>query len=265
MRSQPAHAQTNVQLYAQLLELGWAEPELVRARVAHDLATRLHASRFRPSGRPFLAHLVGTASLLAWLGAETDVVLAGLLHAVYDQGDFGDGLRAVRPWKRADVRRVVGDAVEARVAAYTELGWSLEVLARARRRASALGPLERDVLRMRLANELDDHLDLDVLYGAGRSERLAYLAAATPGLVDLATALGHEPLARALEEAAAACHDARVPEGLSGEHPYCFDVVPPSYLRRPRAAWNHGRPWRAWQLARVRRWLRRRPPSGAGR
>lgn len=253
----PSHAQTNVQLYAQLLELGWPEAELVRIRAGYDLAMRLHVARFRPSGRPFLAHLVGTASVLAWLGVEPDVVLAGLLHAVYDQGDFGDGLRAASDAKRALVRSAVGEAVEARVAAYTELGWSLEALDRLRSRAEALGSFERDALRMRLANELDDHLDLDVLYGAARGERLAYAADATPGLAALARSLGHEALAQAFEEVATACREARIPESLCTDQPYCFDVLPPSALRRPRAAWNHARPWRAWQRDRARRWLSR--------
>jgi (p)ppGpp synthase/HD superfamily hydrolase len=257
MSARPVHAQTNVQLYAQLLELRWPEADLLRIRAGHDLATQVHAARFRASGRPFLAHLAGTASLLAWLGAGPDVVLAGLLHAVYDQGDFGDGVRAVSPAKRAFVRSAVGEAVEALVAAYTELGWDLSVLARTEGRLEALAPLDRDVLRVRLANELDDHLDLDVLYDARRSERLAYLAEATPGLARLSRFLGHENLARAFEETAKACREARIPESLCSDQPYCFDVVPRSTLRRPRAAWNRGRPWRAWQLSRARRWLRR--------
>ena len=37
---------------------------------------------YRGSGKPFLAHLVGTASVLASLRARTPVVVTGLLHAV---------------------------------------------------------------------------------------------------------------------------------------------------------------------------------------
>jgi (p)ppGpp synthase/HD superfamily hydrolase len=254
---QPLHAQTNVQLYGQLLALGWPEAELVRVRACYALAMRLHVARFRPSGRQFLAHLVGTASLLAWMEAAPDVVLAGLLHAVYDQGDFGDGRRTMTHAKRGLVRSAAGQQVESLVAAYTELGWNREILARTLARDEAFEPFERDVLRIRLANELDDHLDLDVLYGAARRERLEYLADATPGLSALARQLGHAPLAQAFEDVAAACGDARIPASLSTDQPFCFDVLPPSTRRRPRAAWNHARPWRSWQLERARRWLRR--------
>ena len=85
------HAQTNLQLYPQLIEAGWSEHDLARARAAHDLSCELFAGCYRPSNKAFIAHLVGTASALAAWGEPPDTVLAGLLHSSYLYGDFGDG------------------------------------------------------------------------------------------------------------------------------------------------------------------------------
>ena len=74
-------AQTNLALYQQLHDLGYTPEKLADIREAYELATALFAGRFRPCGRPFTAHLVGTASVLAKLGAPAAVVAAGLLHA----------------------------------------------------------------------------------------------------------------------------------------------------------------------------------------
>jgi predicted HD phosphohydrolase len=46
----------------------------------YDFALQIFTGRLRGSGKPFLSHLVGTASILATLDAPTRVVAAGLLH-----------------------------------------------------------------------------------------------------------------------------------------------------------------------------------------
>src|SRR5690349_4857301 len=82
-------AQTNVMLYRQLHQIGYGSESLARVRAAYEFAAELFAGRFRACGRPFLAHLVGTTSILAEIGAAEIIVVAGLLHAAYEQGDFG--------------------------------------------------------------------------------------------------------------------------------------------------------------------------------
>ena len=77
-----AYAQTNLQLYAQLRRANADESDLALVRRGYDLAMHLCPASFRGSGKPLLAHLVGTASILASLGQPTRVVTAGLLHAV---------------------------------------------------------------------------------------------------------------------------------------------------------------------------------------
>jgi len=120
----PPPAQTNVQLYEELRASGMVEAQLVRVRDACGLATRLVSGQYRASGKPFICHLVGTASILAAHGAGLETVLAGLLHSAYACGEFGDGLRGVTPAERAVVRAGVGPATESIVAAYRGLHWT---------------------------------------------------------------------------------------------------------------------------------------------
>lgn len=47
----------------------------------YQLAMRLFTVYFRGDGKTFIAHLVGTASILSFVGASVEVVAAGLLHA----------------------------------------------------------------------------------------------------------------------------------------------------------------------------------------
>ena len=110
----------NLALYQQLHQLGYANESLARIRAAYEVAANLFAGRFRPCGRTFIAHLVGTGSILAELGAAEPVVAAGLLHAAYEQGDFG----FIR-WRhrRGHVRNIVGAAVEDLVWRYDGLKW----------------------------------------------------------------------------------------------------------------------------------------------
>jgi len=85
----PPPAQTNLGLYKQAHAAGYARGELVWLRDCYEFATSLFTGHLRASGKPFLSHLVGTASTLAALGAPAVAVGAGLLHAAYSDGDFG--------------------------------------------------------------------------------------------------------------------------------------------------------------------------------
>ena len=58
-------SQTNVQLYNRLAGLGYGIEALATVQRAYELAARLYAGRFQASGREFLCHGVGVASLLA--------------------------------------------------------------------------------------------------------------------------------------------------------------------------------------------------------
>lgn len=74
------YAQTNLQLFNQLRLNGYSNTELACIFNAYKLVVSLYTACFRPSGKTFIAHLVGTATILSFLRAPASVVAAGLLH-----------------------------------------------------------------------------------------------------------------------------------------------------------------------------------------
>ncbi len=195
-----APPQTNIRLYNDLLRRGYPDTDMSCLRAAYDLSTRLFTSCLRGSGKPFLAHTVGTAGILGLLQAPGPVVAAGLLHAAYTHGDFGDGRTGISDAKRAHVRRVVGDEVEALVALYTTLAWGESAVRALCGRVSTLSTDDRTVLLMRLANEFEDHLDLGITYCGDAEHRRQLIRSWLHVCVNLAEELGHPELGGALTE-----------------------------------------------------------------
>ena len=84
-------AQTNLQLYNQLRAQGYSQKELVIVHRAYEFLTTIYPGYFQADGKPFVAHTVGVASILAHLQLPAEFIAAGLLHNIYGNGDFGDG------------------------------------------------------------------------------------------------------------------------------------------------------------------------------
>ena len=222
-------AQTNLQLYTQLRGAGYTDDQLILVRKGYDLAMRVFPASFRGSGKPLLAHLIGTASILARVGQPAQVVTAGLLHAAYALGDFGDGRLGMTDVKRDRVREAVGGDVEDLVARYTNFDWNKNTIPRIRERVETLTPIERDVLVIRLANELEDHLDFGVLYCGNGEKRREYIRSPLNQSVDMAKSLGLSDLAAALDYAFQQTLSAELPSALRNPHDYTF-VQPPASL-----------------------------------
>jgi (p)ppGpp synthase/HD superfamily hydrolase len=231
-----AYAQTNLQLYAQLRRAGAAEQDLALVRAGYDLAMHLCPASFRGSGKPLLAHLVGTASILASIRQTPKVVTAGLLHAAYVFGDFGDGTSGITEARRARVRRAVGTDVEELIARYTRFDWNKDTIPGIRARVDTLTAIEREVLVIRLANELEDHLDFGVLYCGNGEKRREYIRSPLNQSVDMARSLGLTELATALDAAFTDTLTATLPETLRNTHDYTFVQPPESHSPRFKIA-----------------------------
>jgi (p)ppGpp synthase/HD superfamily hydrolase len=161
----PTHefAQTILQLLIQMHRSGYEDIERVLIRDAYDTAIGLFSASFRSNRKPFLCHLVGTASILVYLRQRSEVLAAGLLHAAYSLGDFGHGPVPDPDWRRGRLRTAVGSEVEHLVHAYSEFEWDPWAVAD----AVADGRLKedrRDIVVIRLANKLEDLLDLGLMY-----------------------------------------------------------------------------------------------------
>ncbi len=243
-------AQTNVQLFNQMRREGYSTEELTRVVAAYDYALGLFGAAFRGSGKPLLAHLVGTASVLASQRAPVAVVIAGMLHAAYELGDFGSGTRGVTAAKRAELRRAAGEEVEALIAAYNALVWDGQGVAAAGERLDTLDHSGRTVLLMRLANEVEDHLDLNMPYCRQIGWRRGFIRSTGEQQVELARRLGYPALAEQLAAAFEETLTADIPEVLCRTTGKTFAITP----RSLRTRWSVRL---ARALAGIRRRMRR--------
>jgi (p)ppGpp synthase/HD superfamily hydrolase len=228
--------QTNLQLFNALRAAGYDDGDVARIKAAHDFVSPLFAGWFRASGKPFIAHLIGTAGTLAALRARPPVVAAGLGHAIYTQGELPAATARSPRLMRARVRRALGDEAEDLIARYSALEWSAPALPGLRDRLGALGAADREVVLIRLANELDDHLDLAALYCANADARRRQIDSGLRLSVVIAEELGCSELAARLERAFDLTLGASVPDALRTSRAASFAVRPVPMWRR-RAAW----------------------------
>jgi len=192
-RNEVRVAQTNLQLYEELAERAYSPREIAVVREAYALAMVLFASLYRATGKPFVAHAVGTASVLVAADAPLDLVAAALLHSAYTLGDFGSLLRRISPAKRARVRTAIGASAEGLVARYAALTWGAPTV----RAALAAPPSsdERAVLLVRLA---DEFVDLGALHAPDAERRVALAQTLLPLCIELAERLDAPSIARDL-------------------------------------------------------------------
>jgi gluconolactonase len=226
------YAQTNIQLFNQLRRDGYSQTDIALIRDAYELAMVLYTGRFQPSGRPFIAHGVGAASVLASLRSSAQVVAAGLLHNVYGTGDFGDGRRGISTARRQEIRRVLSSEVEEYVARFRTMYWESPTIQLARNNPDKLASVDRSVLSILLAEHLDHLLDLDALYYDAaiartyvRNSRIA---------AEIAERLGLSQLAAELKEAIQQAEFAELPVDLPVDRvrKESFVIAPKSCRKR---------------------------------
>ena len=236
-------AQTNLQLYGQLLAAGIGIDQVAFVRDGYTLAARLFAGQLRPEGRPFLCHVVGVASILAMSGATPRTIVAGLLHSAYSHGDFGFGKGQRSRRAREEVTAVVGPQVEAVVASYSELRWSAELVGAWIANPERIRENERQLAWIRLADSAEDALDCGLQLSAKPENPHRDI---TPQmLVALSNALGLVPLAASLERVLVTQEDDFDLSPLRDHHAGSYVVCPASWrekvfprlLRFARRAW----------------------------
>ena len=227
-----SYAQTNIQLFNQLRRDGYSKADLDLVRDAYELAMALFTGRFQPSGKPFIAHVVGTASILASLRLPAPLVAVGLLHNVYLAGDFGDGRHSITTTRREKIRRVLGREAEEYVARFPSLNWKSPTVQRARNNPEKLDSADRNVLLILMADHLEHLLNLDLLYYQDRVRR-SYLRNCTLA-VETAQSLGLTALAAEVKQGIQETESAELPvefpvERIAGA---AFVIVPKSCRKR---------------------------------
>jgi hypothetical protein len=232
------YAQNNLQLFSQLFQLGYSHTEIIHIVEAYHLATQLFTCLYRPSYKCFVSHLVGTASILSTLRAPVALIAAGLLHAAYFRGVFGEDHKGISESKRNQMRSVVGPETEAYIARYMTLPWTGSMISSLQRDTAQLSDFDRNVVILRLANELEDHLDLAILYGPNIEKRIARINRIGHLLIDLSQKLGVPVLGKEFERVFNESLAREIPLELrrTSSSYDSFSTIPFSY-RRPRSLW----------------------------
>ncbi len=228
-----SYAQTNIQLFNQLHRRGYDAADLRSVASAYELVILLLTGRFRASGKTFIAHLVGTASVLGSLQVPSPLVAAGLLHAVYSAGDFGDGRPGISESKRERIRSVVGEQVEEYVCRYHRLSWTDRTIQSVSAGIDGMAAIDRDVVLIRLANELEEFLDYGILY-CGEQRRLGTATSDRRRLmVGIAGKLGFPSLSEEMERIFDETASAILSPEIVGPHARnsSFVLAPQSYER----------------------------------
>lgn len=227
------YAQTILELLNHLRNDGLSANALCRVHNAYDLATETFAGLFRPSGKTFLAHAVGTGSILHAVGAPLDLTIAGLIHSIYAHGDFGRRHKGVTAQARREVRSVVGNEVEDIVAHYATFRWNRSLMPDIAASMNSYGSRSRAVVLMRLANEVEENLDGGVLYLPDAERRRQADNAIVPFLVAMAEDLENPMLVSELHRVFAETMAAEIPPGFSDGRPSgVIARAPLSCLRR---------------------------------
>jgi (p)ppGpp synthase/HD superfamily hydrolase len=156
LRLELSIAQTYPQFALQLMSTGFSSEQLALLRTAFDTGRFLFASRDRPTGKSFVDHLIGTASITLIGGGEANSVAAALVHAAYDQGIFPDRTGGPTSQHRAWLAAQLGPQVEHIVYGYHTLGWSATTARLLAEQAGQWTKDEQRVMLIRVANEVDD-------------------------------------------------------------------------------------------------------------
>lgn len=240
-------AATIVQLLNQLERQGYAADDRRLLRRAYEFVAPLYSCQYRSSGRTMIDHTVGTTGIVAALAVRPPLLIASLLHDIYLHGDFGTRLKRVGQRKRARVRQAVGDAVEELVYRYAALEWSARTIPAIGHRLPALDPLDRQVVLLRLADQLDIYGTTDALYSCNLAQRRELARDCGPVVVAMADDLGLPALSAALAGAYSQFSQRTLPAGLASPAWKDGVNVPRSYAIRPSIA--------LYQRARAKVWV----------
>jgi (p)ppGpp synthase/HD superfamily hydrolase len=220
------YAQTNIQLYNQMMRAGYGEEELGIVRLAHDFAMHVFDSYYRPSHKSFLAHLIGTASILVRLGEDINSVCAGLLHSVYFFGDFGDSDSGVTRLRRMIVRNTIGNVAEELVFRYHNHNWSTEEFRRALDNYDQMRSEDRTLFIIKLADIFEEYLDQGLAYSPGKK-----LDASQSGqqdsletTVNLAASLGFKEWSQEFEQLVYKNRELKLPSELVNSELSSFTI-----------------------------------------
>ena len=223
----PSHpyAQTNIQLYNQLYSLNINEEKSIQVKKAYDLCIKIFSGRYRANGKPFISHLVGTASIIAEHGGCADDVIAGLLHAIYSQSQLQLNKSGDHYLQTQMIENLMGEKINRLLIDYNQLPWDSDSIATIEANCLTCSSLQKRILLIRLANELEDRLDLGMSY----CKKLEKNDAKREGsIIKISSHLGHIKLAKELSDIYRSDVIANIPDKLVSNHKksYSYNALP---------------------------------------
>ena len=194
----------------------------------------MFSARYQPSLMPFVNHGIGTASILSSLGVPGPLMAAGVLHNVYWNGEFGDGTKGITEAKRRIVKDAVGEEMERYLAGFAALRWYKNTIWDIRDGIPDLGPFDRDVIVLKLADLLEKFDDLGALYQVNANDSRELAREYGPTIAEMAAALGYPALALELGRVFAETVLGEIPEELRNRTDSNVSVVilPRSHRKR---------------------------------
>jgi NAD(P)-dependent dehydrogenase (short-subunit alcohol dehydrogenase family) len=170
--------------------------------------------------------MVRTASVVASLNPEPDLVIAALVHSSYMEGNYGTLRAGMTEPKRKQMRSVIGSKAEEYVAAFTRLDWSPKNIRQIARDLPSLSDLDRKMVFLRLANELEEFLDYGIFYCSNAPLRLEGVRLLGSTLVRMADELGYSQLASQLRCAFEEVQNSPVPLFLRNDKEISYAINP---------------------------------------
>ena len=230
-------AQTNLQLFNQLRDAKLPLEDLRLVHRAYELVASLYSGYYQADGKPFVAHSVGVASIVAAVDQPGELVAVALLHNAYGNADFGDGRASgPTPYRRRLVREAMGERIEELLMRFREVRVGPGRIENARRALASADDTDRRLVLIDLADHLEKHVDLGVLYFGENEWVLGVNERFGAQLVELAREAGSPKLAEMLSNAfeEVARQAPHVPNELrpSNDRAYLELVMPRSCNRR---------------------------------
>ncbi|GLX79299.1 hypothetical protein tinsulaeT_26390 [Thalassotalea insulae] len=163
-----SYAQNYPQLFNQAIALKYSDEELRLLKKAFDFAQQFSHGVYRAQGIPLINHLVRTASIVMHNKQAISLVIVSLLHAVYVIHKFDHSVRTAEITSRSEeLVALFGHDINQLIIAYEELHWyKQEEIKAYLAQAERLPQQTKDLILIRLANELEDHLDLAMSYSS---------------------------------------------------------------------------------------------------
>lgn len=229
------YAQTSIQLYHQLKKQKYSTADIILINRTYEIATEFFAGCYRPSGKTFMAHVVGTASILISLNISATIISASLIHSIYQEGDFGNYKQGFSFAKRKKIKSLLGEEIETYVFNYANFKWNYQEIIKIRDNLESMTSLEKDLILMRLADQLEDCLDLGILYCSNGHIRKQSLQNKKGFLVEIAHKIGFPKLAEELEKEIDNTINGQLLTELINVDYSCrsFYIPPKSYWQKP--------------------------------